>query len=105
MFAISIADGAAETLMILLQFLLRVGVADGDDLIAVMGRSLVRRCQTQFLWWMAPRDDGDDGMIWVEGGMTNPSIHPLLILSLPGCCILLQTQPLLSPISMADVAA
>ena len=79
--------------MILLQFLLRVGAADDDDLTAVMGRSLVQRCRTQFPWQMAPRDDGDDGMIWMEGGMMKyPSIHQLLISSLTGSCIFLQMQ-------------
>jgi hypothetical protein len=102
--------------MILLQFLLRVGAPDDDDLIVVMGRSLVRRCRTQFLWRMAPRDDGDDGMIllllliWVEmeGGMMRyPSIHPTIQLISPPRLFLFfaDTTPLSSPISMADGAA
>ena len=107
-FAVSIADGAAEGLIILLQFLLRVGAADDDDLIVVMSRLLVRRCRTQFLWRMALRDDGGDGMSWVEvkGGMMEyPSIHPLLISPPWLLYCFADIMPLSSPISMADGAA
>ena len=58
-------------------------------IIVLMGRSLVQRCQAQFLWMMAPRDDGDDCLTFslvdlgLDGGRDDEiSIHPLLI-SLP----------------------
>ena len=68
-------------------FYLRVGTAIDDDLIIVMSRLLVRRCQTQFLWQMAPHDDGDDiflnlvGWRWWDGWWKlHPPIHWLNLL-------------------------